>query len=60
MPPQALCVMDAYGNLHKEHAFDEYGRAIAFGPQFMRSCPLNSIKLVVPPESRTTWFTTRE
>ncbi|XP_020411123.1 uncharacterized protein LOC109946775 [Prunus persica] len=51
-------VMDAYGNLHKEHASDEYGRAIAFGPQYVRSCPLNSIRLMVPPESRTTWFTT--
>ncbi|CAL9000406.1 unnamed protein product [Prunus brigantina] len=49
--------MDAYGNLHKEHAFDEYGRAITFGLQYMRSCPLNSIRLMVPPKSRTTWFT---
>ncbi|KAI5316829.1 hypothetical protein L3X38_036536 [Prunus dulcis] len=40
-------VMDAYGNLHKEHASDEYGRAMAFGPQYMRSCPLNSIRLML-------------
>ncbi|VVA30885.1 PREDICTED: LOC109949962, partial [Prunus dulcis] len=51
-------VMDAYGNLHKKHASDEYDRAIACGPQYMRSCPLNSIRLMVPLESRTTWFTT--
>ncbi|CAB4282678.1 unnamed protein product [Prunus armeniaca] len=48
--------MNAHRNLRQEHAQDARGEAITAGSEYMRSFPMNSINLSLPPESHVTWF----
>ncbi|CAB4263733.1 unnamed protein product [Prunus armeniaca] len=49
-------MMNAHGNLCQEQALDARGEAIMVGLEYMRSFPMNSINLSLPPESHVTCF----